>query len=78
MDSDSKKFFEPTPNYSALRELEAENYHKPTKTEIREFLVFWQEIYDFWNQNNSPFESYYLEEKIKVRKMLIDKFGLRA
>lgn len=78
MNSDSKKFFEPIPNYSALRELEEKNYHKPTEDELREFLVFWQEIYDFWKQKNSQFEPNYLEEKIEVRKKLIEKFGLRT
>jgi len=78
MESDSKKFFEPRPNYVAFRELERKLYHKPTEAEIRNFLDFWQEIYDFWSQNNSPFESIYLEEKIRFRKILIEKFGIRA
>jgi len=78
MNSDFKKFFEPTPNYAALRELEEKNYHPPTEEEIRNFLNFWQEIYDFWSQNNSPFEMSYAEEKVRVRKALIDKFGFRA
>jgi len=78
MKSDSKKFFEPTPNYAAMRELEKKYYHKPTEKEIRNFLDFWQEIYDFWSQNNSPFESSYVEEKVRVRKALIDKFGFKA
>ena len=78
MSSDSKKFFEPVPNYAALRELEEKHYHKPTEEEIRNFLNFWQEIYDFWRKNNSPDELSYVEEKIKVRKALIEKFGFRS
>ena len=77
MSSDSKKFFEPRPNYAALKEWEEKNYRKPTDKEIRNFLEFWQEIYDFWRQNNSPFDLQYLEEKIRVRKALVEKFGLR-
>jgi hypothetical protein len=78
LSSDSKKFFEPRPNYEAFRKLERQLYHKPTEVEIKHFLDFWQEIYDFWSQNNSPFESSYIEEKIRVRKALIEKFGIRA
>ena len=78
MSENSKKFFEPRPNYAAFRELERQLYHKPTEAEIRSFLDFWQEIYDFWSQNNSPFESSYIEEKIRLRKALIEKFGLRT
>jgi hypothetical protein len=78
MSSDPKKFFEPIPNYAALRELEEKHYHKPTEEEIRNFLDFWQEIYDFWSKGNSPFELRYVEEKIKVRKALIEKFGFKA
>jgi hypothetical protein len=78
MNSSSKKFFEPTPNYAAMRELEKKNYHKPNEEEIRNFLDFWQEMYDFWSQNNSPFESRYVEEKILVRKEMIEKFGIKA
>jgi hypothetical protein len=78
MSTDSKKFFEPRPNYAALHELEKMHYHKPNAEEIRNFLDFWQEIYDFWSQNNSPFESSDLEEKVRVRKALIEKFGIKA
>lgn len=77
MKSDSKNFFSPVPNYAALRELEEKYYHKPTEEEIRQFLDFRQEIYNFWRQNNSPFELRYVEEKVKVRKSLIEKFGIR-
>ena len=77
MNSDSKKFFEPIPNYAALRELEEKHYHKPTEEETRNFLDFWQEIYDFWSQNNSPFESSYVKEKVRVRKAIIEKFGIK-
>ena len=78
MSSDSKKFFEPRPNYAALKEWEEKNYHKPTDKEIRNFLEYWQEIYNFWLQNNSPFDLQYLEEKVRIRKALVKKFGLRS
>ena len=79
MKSDPKKFFEPTPNYAALRELEEKNYHKPSKEEVRNFLEFWEEMYRIWKQNNPTFvELDYIEEKISVRKELIEKLGLRA
>ena len=78
MSSDSKKFFEPRPNYAALKEWEDKNYHKPTDEEISNFLEFWQEIYSLWRQNNSPFDLQYLEEKVRVRKELVEKFGLRS
>jgi hypothetical protein len=75
--SDLKNFYSLVPNYAALRELEEKYYHKPTEEEIRRFLNFWQEIYDFWRQKNTPFELSYVEEKVKVRKSLIDKLGIR-
>jgi hypothetical protein len=78
MSKDSKKFFEPRPNYTALKELEMQYYHKPTEKEMRDFLNFWQEIYDLWSQKNSAFEFAYLEEKIRVRKELIEKFGFKV
>ena len=77
MKSDSKNFYSLVPNYAALRELEEKYYHKPTEEEIRHFLDFWQEVYDIWKQNNSPFELRYVEEKIKIRKALIEKLGIR-
>lgn len=78
MNSEPRKFFEPTPNYAALRELEEKHYHKPTEEEVKHFLDFWQEIYDFWSKNNSPFELRYVDSKIRVRKALVEKFGLRT
>jgi hypothetical protein len=78
MNCDAKNFYSLLPNYAALRELEKKYYHKPTEEETRKFLSFWQEIYDIWKHNNSPFELKYIEEKIKVRKSLIEKFGIRA
>ena len=78
MNSDSKKFFEPIANYAALRKVEEKLYHKPTDEEIRNFLDFWQDVYNTWKQNYSPFDPGYVEEKIKVRKMLIEKFGIRS
>lgn len=78
MSKDSKKFFEPRPNYAAYRKWEEENYHKPTNDETRQFLEFWQEIYDIWLKNNSPFESRYVEDKVKLRKELIEKFGIKT
>ena len=78
MSSDSKKFFEPIPNYAALREVEEKLYHKPTEEETHNFSDFWQDVYNIWKQNYSPFDPSYVEEKIKVRKMLIEKFGIRS
>jgi hypothetical protein len=78
MNSDSKKLFTTTQNFALLREKLGEYKRLPTEKETREFLDFWQEMYDLWKQNNSPFESRYTEEKIKIRKMLIEKFGIRS
>jgi hypothetical protein len=61
-----------------MREFEKKYYLKPTEEEIRNFLDFWQEIYDFWSQNNSPLDSRYVEEKVRFRKALIEKFGIKA
>ena len=77
MEFDKKNFYSLIPNYAALRELEEKYYHKPTEKETRDFLDFWQEVYNIWRQNNSPFEIFYVEEKIKLRKSLIEKFGIR-
>ncbi len=78
MNTDSKDFYSLVPNYAALREMEEKYYHKPTEEEVREFLNFWQAIYDIWRQNNSPFELRFVEEKVRVRKSLIKKFGIRT
>lgn len=78
MNTNKRKFFEPAPNYAALDELEQKNYRKPTEEEIRRFLNFWQEVYDVWKQKNSPFELRYVEEKVEIRKKLVEKFGIRS
>lgn len=78
MSSKSKKFFEPAPNYAALNELEKKHYRKPTEEDIRRFLNFWQEVYNFWIQKNSPFELKYVEEKARVRKELIERLGIKT
>ncbi len=77
MNSNSKNFYSLVPNYAALRELEEKYYHKPTEEEIRQFLDFWQGVYDAWRQKNSPYELSYTDEKIKVRKSLIEILGIR-
>jgi len=78
MSSDSKKFFEPIPNYAALREVEKKLYHPATEEDTRNFLDFWQDVYNVWKQNYSPFDPGYVEEKIKVRKRLIENFGIKT
>lgn len=78
MNHDSKKFFSPVPNYNAVREKLGEYNKRPTEEETRSFLDFWQDVYNVWKQNYSPFDPRYVEEKIKVRKMLIEKFGIRS
>ncbi len=78
MSTNSKKFFEPAPNYAALNELEEKNYRKPTEEDTRRFLSFWQEVYNFWKQKNSPFELRYVEEKVNVRKELIELLGIKS
>jgi hypothetical protein len=76
--SDSKNFYSLVPNYAALREEMKKYKHKPTEEEIRSFLDFWQEIYNLWKSNNSPFDLRYVEETVKVRKSFIEKFGIRT
>ena len=73
-----KKYILPVNNYDALREMEEKYYHKPTEEETRSFLNFWQDVYDIWRENNSPFELRYVEEKIRIRKELIKIFGIRS
>ena len=76
--TDPENFYSLIPDYAALQELEERYYHKPTMEETRKFLNFWQEMYNLWRQKNSPFDLGYVEEKIKVRKALIEKFGFRT
>ena len=78
MNSESKKFFEPRPNYSALAEFEEKHSSKTTEEDVRSFLNFWQEVYYLWLEKNSPFDPEYVDEKIRVRKLLIEKFGTRT
>ena len=77
MSSNSKKYFAPIANFGALRELQEKYKKKPSEEDIRHFLDFWQSAYDMWRSEYSPFDFKYLEEKIKVRKSLIEKFGFR-
>jgi hypothetical protein len=77
MNSDQKNFYSLVPNYAALHEIEKKYYHKPIEEETRRFLDFWQEVYDFWKLNNSPFDLKYIEETVKVRKSFIEKLGIR-
>jgi len=77
MNSEPKKFFEPRPNYKALAEFEEKHSGKTTEEDTRSFLEFWQDIYYLWSEKNSPFEQEYVDEKIRVRKLLIEKFGIR-
>lgn len=77
MNSNSKKFYSLVPNYAALREREEKYYHKPTEEETRRFLDFWQEVYNIWKQKNSPYELTYVDEKVKLRQSIIEKFGIR-
>ena len=78
MSSESKKFFEPSPNYAALNELEEKHYKKPGEKDVRRFLNFWQEAYNFWRKKNSPFELSFVEEKVRVRKELIKILGIKS
>lgn len=75
MKPDSPYFL--VPNYAALHEAEQE-YRKANKEDIRQFLSFWQEAYDLWKQKYSPYEMKYIEETVKTRKKLIEKFGFRT
>lgn len=76
--SDPKKLFTTTQNFELIREKLGEYKSLPTKEETRRFLDFWQEVYNIWRQNNSPFELRFVEEKIRVRRSLIEKFGIRS
>ena len=78
MNSELKNFFEPRPNYSALAEFEEKLSSKTTEEDVRSFLNFWQEVYYLWLEKNSPFDPEYVDEKIRVRKLLIEKFGTRT
>lgn len=77
MNSESKKFFEPRPNYSALAELEEKHRSTHSEDDIRSFLDFWQEVYDAWKENYSPYDLNNLAHKIQMRKKIIDIFGIR-
>jgi hypothetical protein len=71
MSSDSKKFFEPRPNYAALQELEEKYYHKPTEEEIQDFLLFWNDVYNVWRElYPDKLDMGLLEHKVKIRKLL--------
>lgn len=73
MNSDSKKFFEPIPNYAALREIEEKNYHPPTEEELQDFLLFWNDVYQSWRKLHSgKFDSDKINHKIKLRKLFLD------
>lgn len=73
MNSDFKKFFEPIPNYAALRELEEKNYHPPTEEEIQDFLLFWNDVYQSWSKLHSvKLDSDKLSHKLNLRKLFID------
>ena len=76
-DSTRKDDYFLVPNFDALHEAEQE-YRKTNKEDIRKFLSFWQEAYDLWKQKYSPYEMKYIEETVKIRKKLIEKFGFRT
>lgn len=78
MNSSSKKYFHPVPNYDAAKEKLEAAYTKPTEEDVRSFLNFWQDAYDLWKQKYSPFDLKSVDEVIRVRKLLIEKFGIRA
>ncbi len=71
MNSNSKNFFSPVPNYAAVREkLEAYN-KKPTEKDIDKFLKFWDEAYKIWRKiHPNLLNKSRLEHKIKIRKEL--------
>ena len=77
METTKKKYFAPINNFAALKEAEQKHYDSNEKNEIESFLNFWQWSYDKWRINNSPFEERFTEEKIRVRKELINKLGIK-
>lgn len=77
MKNTNKKPYAPINNFAALKEAEGKYYHSDDKKEIEIFLSFWQWSYDIWKNNNPSFEERFLEEKIRVRKELINTFGIK-
>ncbi len=78
METPKEKYFAPINNFAALKEAEEKYSAPPTINDIAAFLDFWQESYNNWRKNFSPFEEKYTQEKIRVRNELIKILGIKS
>ena len=77
METIKKKYFAPINNFAALKELNGKYNSNLSNKDLEDFLIFWQDAYDIWKINFSPFEYRFTEEKVRVRKSLIKILGIR-
>ncbi len=77
METKPQKLFTTTQNFALIKESVGEYKSNTPQVEMIEFLNYWQNVYDIWSCNNPPTDLTYIEEKIKIRKSLILKFGFR-
>ena len=77
MEKSKNKYFSPINNFSALKEVADKYNSNSSNKELEDFLIFWQDAYDVWKINFSPFEYRFTEEKVRVRKSLIKILGIR-
>lgn len=78
MESPKEKYFAPINNFAALKEINEDYKSNSSKKELEDFLIFWQDTYDVWKVNYSPFEDRFTQEKVRVRKSLIKILGVRS
>lgn len=78
MSSDLNKLFTTTENFKLLREKLEEYSTLPSEKEVREFLVFLDEIYTIWKTRNPELDLENLEQKAKGRKELVARSGIQS
>lgn len=77
MKTNSKKLFTTAQNFMLIEKDLKEKKSLPSKKEISEFLDYWQDVYDIWKINNPSDDLSSLADKIKTRKELNERLGIR-